>query len=317
MKKILVTGGRGFIGSHLANRLDKDGHEVIVLDNLSHPSRVILRPRIKFRYGDVRSKEDIEQLVKWCDVVFHLAAQIHVDKSIKNPQETIDINVTGTLNVLEAVRKYDKEMIFASTSEIYGTAQTGKMSEEHPLDAQSPYGASKLAADRLCKAYHSTYGTKVKILRNFNTFGPGQADGGEGSSYGAVIGIFTRLALASKPMPVFGTGEQARDYMYIDDAINAYLLVHEKGEYGEEYNAGTGVPITINNLVEFIENNVLPNSGHIHVESRPGEVNMLCADASKLRALGWKPERVTFENKLMRFINSYKKSLTQGYGKNT
>lgn len=315
--KVLILGGRGFIGSHLANRLDKDGNDVIVLDNLSHPSRVMLRPNIQFRYGDVRSSVDLEPLIKWCDTVFHLAAIINVDQSIKDPKTTIDVNVTGTLNVLELVRKYDKGMVFASTSEIYGTAQMGKMSELHPLDAQSPYAASKLAGDRLCRAYHTTYGTKVKILRNFNTFGPGQADGGEGSSYGAVIGIFTRLALASKPMPIFGSGEQARDYMYIDDAINAYLLVQEKGDYGEAYNAGTGVPITINNLVEFMEHHILPNSGHIHVEPRPGEVNMLCADATKLRALGWEPERVTFENKLMRFINSYKKALKQGYGKNT
>lgn len=317
MSKILITGGRGFIGSHLANRLDKEGNDVIVLDNLSHPSRVTLRSGIKFKYGDVRYKDDIRLLIKWCDVVYHLAAQIHVDKSITNPQETIDTNVLGTMNILEAVKEYDKEMIFASTSEIYGTAQTGKMSEEHPLDAQSPYGASKLAADRLCKAYHSTYGTKVKILRNFNTFGPGQADGGEGSSYGAVIGIFARLAMNSKPMPIFGTGNQARDYMYIDDAINAYLLVQEKGEFGEEYNAGTGVPITINDLVDFMEHNILTNSGHVFVDARPGEVNLLCADATKLRALGWEPEMVTFEDKLMRFINSYKESLKKGYGKNT
>ena len=317
MKKILITGARGFIGSHLANRLQKDGNSVIVLDNLSHQSRTTLHKDIKFKYGDVRYSADINPLIKWCDIVYHLAAEINVDKSIINPQETIDTNVIGTMNVLEAVKKYDKEMIFASTSEIYGSAQTGKMSETHPLDAQSPYGASKLAADRLCKAYHTTYGTKVKILRNFNTFGPGQADGGEGSSYGSVIGIFTRLALASKPMPIFGNGEQARDYMYIDDAINAYILVAEKGEYGEEYNAGTGVPITINNLVDFIEHNILPNSGHINVDARPGEVDMLCADSTKLRALGWEPEKVTFEEKLMRFINSYKKALKQGYGKNT
>ena len=315
--KILITGGRGFIGSHLANRLNKDGHEVIVLDNLSHPSRIKLHRDIRIEYGDVRYKSDVEPLVKWCDIVYHLAAQIHVDKSISNPEETIDTNVIGTLNILESVKDHDKEMIFASTSEIYGTAQSGIMSEEHPLDAQSPYGASKVAADRLCKAYYDTYGTKVKILRNFNTFGPGQADGGEGSSYGAVIGIFTRLALTSQPMVVFGDGEQARDYMYIDDAVNAYLLVAEKGEYGEVYNAGTGVPITINNLVEFLEHTILPNSGHVYTNARPGEVRMLCADASKLRALGWEPEKVTFEEKLTRFINSYKKTLREGYGKNT
>jgi len=315
--KYLITGGRGFIGGHLANRLQKDGHKVISLDNLSHPSRIKPHKDVKCMYGDIRYMDDVEPLVRWSDAVFHLAAQIHVDKSIANPKETIDTNVTGTMNVLEAVNKHNKEMVFASTSEIYGTAQNGAMSELHPLDAQSPYGASKIAGDRLCKSYHNSYGTKVKILRNFNTFGPGQADGGEGSSYGAVIGIFTRLALEGKPMPIFGTGDQARDYMYIDDAINAYLLVHEKGVHGESYNAGTGVPISVNNLAEFMETHISSNAGHIYIKARPGEINMLCADATKLRALGWKPEEVSFEEKLTRFINSYKKALKKGYVKNT
>jgi UDP-glucose 4-epimerase len=310
---ILITGGRGFIGSHLANKLAKQ-NKVVVLDNLSHPSRLKLDKNIRFVYGDIRYMQDVEPLVKDCDIVYHLAAQIHVDKSIDNPQETIDTNVTGTMNVLEACRKHNKEMIFASTSEVYGSSQTGAMSELHPLDAQSPYGASKVAADRLCKAYHSTYGTNVKILRNFNTFGPGQADGGEGSSYGAVIGIFTRLALSGKPMTIMGSGEQARDYMYIDDAINAYELVSAAGIPGEVYNAGTGVPITVNNLAEFMEIHVIENKGRVYVDKRPGEVELLCADATKLRRLGWEPERVPFEEKLMRFINSYKKSL---YAKHT
>lgn len=308
--KILITGGRGFIGSHLANKYDSLGHKVVVVDNLFHPSRIKLRPGIKFVYGDVRYHDDVIPLVKWSDATFHLAAQIHVDKSITNPQETIDINITGTLNVLEGARKYNKEVIFASTSEVYGTSQSGKMTEKHPLDAQSPYGASKVAADRLCHAYHATYGTNIKILRNFNTFGPGQADGGEGSSYGAVIGIFTRLALQGKPMTIFGDGSQERDYMYIGDALNAYQLVLSKGIAGEVYNAGTGVPISIKNLASAIMEVVPENGGVVYVLARPGEVQRLCADATKLRKIGWEPEKVVFIEKLRRFVNSYKKALT-------
>src|SRR3990167_10429668 len=171
-------------------------------------------------HGDIRTDDmivggTIYDYVRESDIVFLLAAQIHVDKSIENPQETIDINVNGTLNILEACRKYGKKLVFASSSEVYGTSQSEFMSETHPLDAQSPYAASKVAGDRLCKSYIDTYGMDISILRNFNTFGEYQNDG----SYGGVIAIFTRQALAGEPITIYGTGEQERDYMYIEDAL--------------------------------------------------------------------------------------------------
>ena len=243
----------------------------------------------------------MDNLVESVDIVFHLAAQIHVDKSISNPQETIDTNINGTLNVLEACRKYGKKLVFASSSEVYGTAQDEFIDEMHPLDAQSPYAASKVAGDRLCKAYNDTYNMDVAILRNFNTFGPYQAHGGEGSSYGAVIGIFTRQALAGEVLTVFGDGLQERDYLAVDDAVAAYkTVVGFKGVY----NAGTGKTVQILDLARLIIK--LTNSSSIieHIDKRLAEVRKLICNSSKIQNLGWKPT-ITFEEGLKRYIEWY------------
>lgn len=281
--RIFITGAKGFIGSHLFGSLQDLGHAVRGIDNYSHPSQSPL----VIEYGDVRYYNDIDHHVAWSDVVFHLAAQIHVDKSINNPEETLDTNVKGTLNILEACRKHKKRLIFASSSEVYGTSQTGLMSEKHPLDPQSPYAASKVAADRLCHSYHITYGLPVTILRNFNTFGPFQNDGREGASYGAVIGIFTSLALADKPLTVFGTGEQERDYMYITEAVTAYQFCLDHPELaGHELNVGSGTTITINELARMIIDITGSSSEIVHVDPRPGEVQKLQADMTKANSLG-------------------------------
>lgn len=296
-KNIFITGIAGFIGSHLAQNLIKEGYTVRGIDNLMHPSKNV----VHFDYGDVRYKADIEEHIKWCDVVVHTAAQIHVDKSIKNPQETIDINVNGTLNVLELCRKYDKRMVFASTSEIYGTSQSQEMKETHQLDCQSPYGASKVAGDRLCKSYFDTYGTDVRILRNFNTFGPFQNDG----SYGGVIAIFVKAALKNQPLKIFGSGKQERDYMYIDDAVQAYkLMIDHDHLAGEILNCGTGKTISIKDIAETIVKLTGSLSEIIHVEPRPGEVLRLCADISEAKKHGFKPE-TNFEEHLKKYINWY------------
>ena len=215
--KALITGGRGLIGWHLFNHLTAQGHEVISVDNLFHPC---LAPDNGSKYADIRYYGEIEPHVEWCDIVFHLAAQIHVDRSIDFPSETVDINVSGTLNILEAVRKFDKRMVFASTSEVYGSSQCDTMDESHPLDGQSPYAASKIAGDRLCKAYYDSFGSKVIILRNFNVFGEWQKD----DSYGSVIAKFTKAALSNEPLYIYGDGRQERDYMHVSDAVRMYDL---------------------------------------------------------------------------------------------
>lgn len=320
--KVLITGAAGFIGGHLYKKLKDEGHEVIGIDDFSHASKNpiqsnvwildITKPKTDFiarpdgyNLSLPSSIDYIDTCIKSVDIVYHLAAQIHVDKSIKEPKETCDINILGTLNILEACRKYDKMLVFASTSEVYGTSQTELMAETHPLDAQSPYGASKVAADRLCKSYIDTYGMRISILRNFNTFGPYQNDGGEGSSYGAVIGIFTRAALRNEPIRIFGDGEQRRDYMFITDALQGYEIAsHHIGVL----NVGSGQTVTINELAQKIKEITGSSSEILHVQPRPGEVGRLCADITKAKSLGFSP-KVQLDEGLKTYIEWYKSQL--------
>jgi len=300
MSKILITGSAGFIGSHLYAKLKNDGHEVVGIDNWFHACNHPITTEVK--RGDILNIELIDGLVKWSDTVFHLAAQIHVDRSILYPYETAEINIIGTLNILEAVRKYNKQMVFASSSEIYGSSQEEFMNERHPLDAQSPYAASKVAGDRLCKSYNDTYKSKVAILRNFNTFGPYQAD----TSYGGVIAIFVKNALLGKPLNIFGSGEQERDYMSVLDAIKGYELCVEKELWGKPINISTGKTIKIKTLAEIIKNITKSKSEIVNVEPRAGEVQRLCGDNSFARSLGFVSE-TDFERDLNEYINWYKK----------
>ena len=296
MANYLVTGGAGFIVSHLARKLENQGHKVVSLDNMMHPCE---NP-YPSKFADVRYTKDMVQFFKGCDVCFHLAAQISVDRSIHSPQETIDINLNGTLNVLELCRKFSSKLVFASTSEVYGTSQKEKMDESHPLDAQSPYGASKVAADRLCKSYIDTYNMKIVVLRNFNTFGPYQND----DSYGGVIARFTKAALAGDDLNIFGTGKQERDYMWVDDAVNAYLkVVNKQGVY----NAGSGKTITVNRIAQLIKQHAGSKSKIVHIAPRPGEVQRLCCDATKIMKLGWKP-RISIEEGINKYVDFYKNS---------
>jgi len=297
MANYLVTGGAGFIGSHLSRKLEGLGHRVVSLDNFMHPCE---NPHDS-KFADVRYSQDMSQYFKGCDACFHLAAQISVDRSIHSPQETIDINVNGTLNILELCKKHGVKLVFASTSEVYGTSQAKKMSEDHPLDAQSPYGASKVAADRLCKSYIDTYGMKIVILRNFNTFGPYQND----DSYGGVIARFTKHALNGEDLNIFGSGKQERDYMWVDDAVDAYIkLVNQAGVY----NAGSGSTITVNRIAQIIKEESGSKSRIVHGKPRPGEVQRLCCDSGKIKKLGWRP-RISIESGIRKYVDFYKNSL--------
>lgn len=173
--RLLITGGGGFIGSHLAHRYVKEGHLVKVLDNFSNSDINNIRGLFNYKNfklikGDVRDHDLLQRITTDVDVIFHLAAQIHVDKSIVDPVETVDVNIKGTLNILDVSLENDvKQVIYASSSEAYGSAKHAPMNEEHPLNPDSPYAASKAAADRLCYSYYKTYKMNVSIIRNFNT----------------------------------------------------------------------------------------------------------------------------------------------------
>jgi len=235
-----------------------------------------------------------------------LAAQIHVDRSILEPKLTYDINIFGTLNLLELARRYDvSKVIHTSTSEVYGSAQYFPMDERHPLDAPHPYGASKIAADRMCSAYIQTYGVNVCVMRPFNTFGPRQRDVG----YGGVVSIFVKRCLNGTPPIIYGDGKQTRDYTYVDDLVEAYdLILKFKKPIREPINFGTGKEVKIIDLA----NKIIRLCGRrgkikpVHVAPRPGEVQRLVADYSKAKTLfGWKP-KYTLDDGLEKFIDWYK-----------
>lgn len=299
--KVLITGAVGFIGSHLMEKMSAEGYETIGLDSFRWYTRHMRNTVI----GDIRNKRLVEGLVKRVDEVYHLAAQINVDYGNKHPQETIDINVSGTLNVLEACRKYNKRLIYASSSEVYGTAQKEKISENHPTDAQSVYAASKLAAERLCKAYTDTFSVDARILRSFNTFGNFQRF----DSYGGVIAIFVDRALHHKPCIIYGNGEQQRDYISIEDALRGYEIAATEAEPGKPFNIGSGETITINELARLVQKyTACPEP--IHVAPRPGEVQCLRADITYAKKLGFTPT-TNFEQKLKDYIDWKRSTLQQ------
>jgi UDP-glucose 4-epimerase len=310
--KILITGAAGFLGSHLSEKYVSEGHIVYGIDNLLNGNlnnvRTLLhRKNFKFIHDDVRNKDLYPKLPTDLDAIFHLAAQIHVDRSIVNPQETFDINVTGTMNMLEYARMNDvNKILFASTSEVYGSAKYVPMNEDHPLAAQHPYGVSKIAADRLCYTYNETYDLGIDIIRCFNFFGPRQKDSG----YGGVIAIFINRVLQNKPPIIYGDGNQTRDYMYVDDAVNAYDKVLNSGNNPGKYglNFGTGTEKSVNEIAELI----LKYSGNekslstIHVDARPTEVQRLFADISKAKnSLNFVP-KIEFEQGISLLMDWYK-----------
>jgi UDP-glucose 4-epimerase len=308
--RMLITGGAGFIGSYLCEKYTEEEHIVLCLDNFLSGNLLNVRHLLDYRNfklikGDIRDFDLLERIVRDVDVVFHLAAQIHVDRSYVEPRLTYEINVMGTQNVLEVARIYDvKKVIHSSTSEVYGSAQYVPIDEKHPLDAPHPYGASKIAADRMCNAYIQTYGMDISIPRFFNIFGPRQRDIG----YGGVISIFTRRVLNNMPPVIYGDGLQTRDYTYVEDAARAFDLILNHKSKLEPINIGTGKEVSIIDLANLIielcgkKGKIKP----VHVAPRIGEVKKLIADARKAKKiLRWEP-RYGLKEGLKAFIQWYK-----------
>ena len=317
MAKVCVTGGAGFIGSSLVEGLlrkehqyNSDDHQVFCLDDLSNSSMDNVRHlfnykrRFKFVKGEVRDKKIVDKVCGECDYIFHLAAQIHVDKSMYDVSDTLSRNIDGTVNMLELSRRKDIPLVVASTSEIYGSAIYPVMDETHPTNPQSVYAASKLSADRLCLAYIETYGVPVTVLRQFNTFGVRQSD----TSYGGVISIFTRRVLAGLNPLIYGSGEATRDYTNVDDVVEAYMAIMDRGIHGQFMNYGSGKEISIQGLAHKIidlcgmKDKVEP----VNVPPRPNEVMRLCCDNRKAQILLNIQPRHGLDEGLEKFINWYR-----------
>jgi len=306
--KILITGGAGFVGSYLCAKYVSRGYNVIAMDNLCNGkkeniSSLLGKKNFTFIQENITDSKFLKTKLKDVDCIFHLAAIINVEQATDSPYLAYNTNVLGTLNVLENARLQKvPKIIVASSAEIYGTAQYEPMDEKHPLDAPHIYGATKIAVDRMCKAYIDTYNMDIRVLRTFNIFGPRQKDNG----YGSVIPIFIKRVKEGKSPQVFGTGEQTRDYTYITDLIEAYDLVFKyKKPIKEPLNVGTGKAYKIKDIAKKIINLSNKDVSIKFVKPRKGEVIHFNCDYAKIKkTLGWKP-KVSFENGLKELIKYY------------
>ena len=297
-----MTGGAGFIGSHLVDRLVKEGCEVVVLDNFStgrieNLQPVLNRKRFSLVQGDIMNPKDVNRAIENADAVFHLAAFVNVQLSMENPMLANDVNVKGTLNLLRAsVEKNVSRFVYASTCAVYGEARHLPINEEHPLSPTSPYGISKLAAEQHCRVLYQTVGLKTVCLRFFNVYGPRQFT----APYGAVITRFVKSLKNNRPLTIHGDGKQTRDFLYVGDVVEACALsLSSKNCVGEVINIGTGVGTTINELAGLLAKLMKKDQTALrHVASRKGDIRHSYADTGKAqRILGYKP-KVTLQKGL-------------------
>lgn len=281
----LVTGGAGFIGSHLVELLLNAGHEVVVLDNLS-TGRIqnlellnALRKPV-FHRADIAEAGAILPLFSGIDWVFHLAALADIVPSIQRPLDYHRSNVDGTANVLEAARQAGvKRLVYAASSSCYGIPDSYPTPETAPIRPQYPYALTKNIGERYVMHWEQIYGLSAVALRFFNVYGPRSRTSG---TYGAVFGVFLAQKLAGKPFTVVGDGEQTRDFTFVGDVARACLAAAESDLSGEILNVGSGNPVSVNRLVELL------GGGHIHIPKRPGEPDCTHADVAKIRRLlGW------------------------------
>jgi UDP-glucose 4-epimerase len=292
-REVLVTGGAGFIGSHLVGRLVAEGFNVAVFDslrtgNLDNIRRPLKESKVRFIRGDIRDYQSIREASEGADTVFHLAGVANVSWSVQNPGPTHEVNATGTLNVLRAsVEARVANVIFASSCAVYGNTSGVPLVEEGPTDPVSPYAASKLAAESYLRAFAKTYGLRSTCLRLFNVYGPLQTEGDSGG----VIPKFAAALREGLAPVIFGDGEQQRDFVYVGDVVNAFLRALNDGGKTEVYNIGSGNASSINGLFktlqgilgkEGIQPDYLPASG--------GDLRMSLASIRKARAeLGFEP----------------------------
>jgi UDP-glucose 4-epimerase len=290
-KDILVTGGAGFIGSHLVDRLAPE-NRVIVLDNLFSGQMANLetsKDQITFINGDILDKALLTGLAAQVDIIFHLAANVGVMRSINDPYFDMEVNVGGTLNLLEACRDSKVErLVYSSSAVVFGEARYLPIDEEHPLNPESPYAVSKLAAEKYCFAFHEVHGVPMTVLRYFNVYGPRQ----DTSEHASVISVFFRRIREDKPLTIFGDGKQTRDFIFVEDVVSANILAAiQPKAIGEIFNIATGEETNIEQLASIITQISNKENPVIYADSRAGEIKHSRANIEKARRmLGYKPE---------------------------
>lgn len=314
--KVLVTGADGFIGSHLTEELVKRGYQVkafVYYNSFNNwgwldtvPKEVMYN--VEIFQGDIRDPNGVEEAVKGVDAIFHLAALIAIPFSYHSPDTYVDTNIKGTLNVLQAARKYSiGRVLVTSTSEVYGTAQYVPIDEKHPFQGQSPYSATKIGADRLAESFYRSFGLPVTIVRPFNTYGPRQ------SARAVIPTIITQL-LAGKTEIKLGILTTTRDFNYVKDTVNGFISIYESDKtVGEEINIATQKEISIGQLAEELIKQINPNAkincDKARLRPSKSEVNRLLGCNEKIMLLtDWKP-KYSLEEGLKRTIDFLSKNM--------
>lgn len=285
--KYLVTGGCGFIGSNLVDRLVADGHEVNVIDNLSSDAhnQFYFNEKAKYNHYCVTDYVMTSDMYNGVDVVFHLAAECRIQNCIQDPLKTIEVNVLGTGTVLQLAKKHKvKKVLLSSTSSIYGNS--GSSNESSPPDCLNAYATTKQNAEELCKLYSKMYGLETHIFRYFNVFGERQPVKGQ---YAPVIGIFGRQKAAGETLTIVGSGEQRRDFVHVSDVVEANILLanHDFGDTNlltRIFNVGTGKNYSVNEIAKMVGGSTK------HLPPRPGEAKTTLANIDGIGYLGWKPK---------------------------
>ncbi len=301
MKSILITGGAGFIGSHLVDRLLEDGHSVTVIDNFStgRPENLEHQKNnrnLRLVEEDISVFEAIKQYFENVEVVFHLAALADIVPSIVNPTGYYRSNVTGTFSVAEACRVLGvKKLVYAASSSCYGIADVYPTAEVSKISPEYPYALTKYLGEKIILHWAKVYKLPVISLRLFNVYGPRSRTSG---TYGAVFGVFLAQKLNNKPFTVVGDGNQKRDFIYVSDVVEAFIKAAYSDVKNEIFNVGSGNPQSVNTLISLL------GGGKVTISKRPGEPDCTWADISKIRgALGWQP-KVSFEEGIKKMLEN-------------
>ena len=312
-RRVLVTGGAGFIGSHLVDALATQGgiREIAVVDNFSVGSRTNVAAdgnvaAIRVIEADVRDREALRDLMRGVSVVYHLATQC-LRVSLVDPQLVSDVNVTGTLNVLDAATVAGvSRFVYVSSSEVYGTARAVPMAESHPCVPTTIYGASKLAGELYARAFHTTHGLPVVIVRPFNTYGPRSHYQG---LYGEVLPKFVLRVLAGQPPVIYGDGEQTRDFTFVADTVRGIMLAADCDRLvGSPVNIARGEEISINQLAALVVGAIGASVEPVYRPARPGDVRRHSADVQLARRLLNYVPQVSIQEGVARYIEWFRKT---------
>jgi len=285
----IVTGGAGFIGSHLVDALVAEGRSVLVIDDLAVGRRSNLaqhaaNPRLRFVEASVSDRAGMKGLFEGADRVFHLAAMADIVPSVQNPLRYFDANVNGSYAVAEAVRQHRvRKLLYAASSSCYGIPEIYPTPETAAINPRYPYALTKYLGEQILLHWGQVYDIPVTSLRLFNVYGPRARTSG---TYGAVFGVFLAQKLAGKPLTIVGDGSQTRDFTYVTDVVRAFLRAADHGRNGAIYNVGSGATVSVNRLAELIGAEEI-----VHIPKRPGEPDCTFADTTRITAeLGWRAE---------------------------